>query len=213
MAAAVRGLLVTPWFAAATGFVVAAGMWIYSPHAELKFPPSAVGVVPCEAHGCGVDAGQDGGALATTTRQHIGKSGKSTGKAAAQTDGGGGTAVSRLAFGYAVLWQRDGKFGVLITVTGKHIPGAWKLTFAMPGDQISDVMGAAWHPAGADGGTASELSGPAPGQWQGQLGSGDHSDPGVVSRHRRGFSFLVLGQGTPVVPTGCSFNGTSCAFS
>ena len=53
MAGAVRGLVATPWFAAATGFVVAAGLWIYSPHAELKFPSSAVGTVPCTAQGCG----------------------------------------------------------------------------------------------------------------------------------------------------------------
>jgi len=47
MAGAVRGVIVAPWFAAATGLVVAAGLWIYSPHAELKFPPSAGGVVRC----------------------------------------------------------------------------------------------------------------------------------------------------------------------
>ncbi len=158
MAGAVRGLAVTPWFAAATGFVVAAGLWIYSPHAELKFPPSAVGVVPCEAQGCGITAGQDGGALATTKGRPITPAGKSAGKAAAQTDGEGGAAASRFTFSYVVLWQAGGRFGVRISVTGKHVPRTWKLTFAMPGDDINDVLGADWRPSGAGGGTA---SGPA----------------------------------------------------
>src|SRR5271169_558810 len=35
---AVRGLLMTPWFAASTGFVIAAGLWVYSPHASIRFP-------------------------------------------------------------------------------------------------------------------------------------------------------------------------------
>src|SRR5260370_20317743 len=48
---AVRGLLVTPWFAASTGFVVAAGMWLYSPHARINFPP-AIGKVHCQSRDC-----------------------------------------------------------------------------------------------------------------------------------------------------------------
>ena len=121
-----------------------------------------------------------------------------------QPDNGG--AAAGLTFSYQVLWNSQGRFGVLIRVTGKHRPRAWKLTFAMPGDEISDVMGADWHPSGTDGGTASGPSDASQWQWP--------SDGAVTTRHhRRAIGFLVLGQGTPVMPTGCSFNGASCTFS
>jgi hypothetical protein len=211
VAGAVRGLVVTPWFAAATGFVVAAGLWVYSPHAELSFP-SAVGMVPCQARGCGITAGQ-GGALATTKGHHIGGSGKSAGNAAVQAEGAGRARAARLKFSYVVLWQAGGKFGVRISVTGRHVPPAWKLTFAMPGDQINDVIGADWQSASAGGGTASWPA-DASGHWQGQAGNVDPSDQGTAANARRHtVSFLVFGQGTPVAPTGCSFNGKSCSFS
>ncbi len=213
MAGAVRGLVATPWFAAATGFVVAAGLWIYSPHAELKFPSSAVGTVPCTAQGCEITAGPAGGALATTKGRPITRSGTAAGKAAVQSDGKAGTAASGLKFSYVVLWQAGGRFGVRISVTGRHVPRAWKLTFAMPGDQISDVFGATWQPSNTGGGTA---SGPAEvaGQWQpiGQASSGDQSGSAARAR-RHTITFVVVGQGTPVVPASCSFNGRSCSFS
>jgi hypothetical protein len=211
LARAVRGLVATPWFAAATGFVVAAGLWIYSPHAELKFPPSAVGVVPCGSHACGITAGQDGGAVATTKGQHIARSGT----AAVQADGAGRAAGSRLKFSYVVLWQTGGKFSVRISVTGRRVPRAWKLTFAMPGDQISDVLGADWRPSGAGSGTASASADPSAAQWPGESGNVGQGDSGSSASRpgRHTISFLVIGQGTPVVPTGCSFNGRSCSFS
>src|SRR6202035_1092864 len=49
---ATRSLFVTPWFAAATGFVIAAGLWVYSPHTVLRFPNSEPGVSVCQSTGC-----------------------------------------------------------------------------------------------------------------------------------------------------------------
>jgi hypothetical protein len=209
---AVRGLVVTPWFAAATGIVVAAGLWIYSPHAELKFPPSAVRVIPCDAQGCGTGIDQ-GGSLATTTRQKMGNSAATAGKSAAKANAGG-LAVRRLKFSYSVLWQGGGKFAVRISVTGRRPPRTWKLTLEMPGDQITGVAGAEWQPSGADSGTATGSVESTQSQWQGASQGGDAGDGAAVSpiSYRRGFSFVVFGQGTPVVPTGCRLNGVSCSF-
>jgi hypothetical protein len=209
MTHAARGLPVTPWFAAATGFVVAAGLWIYSPHADLQFPPSAVGRVPCAARGCGVTTGQGHGALATTKGQKIAPP-KATRMSVAQSNLDGGTAAAHLKFGYRVLWQSQGKFGVLFTLSGKHVPRAWKLTFALPGDEIIEVTGAAWHPSGSYGGTASWPAAGSPWQPAGpEAGSGDQTNVSL----QPGISFLVVGAGTPVVPTSCSFNRASCTFS
>jgi hypothetical protein len=211
LAGAARGLVVTPWFAAATGFVVAAALWIYMPHAELKFPQSSVGVVPCQPRGCDAAAGQGSGALATTTRQPIGRSGKIAGQGAAQPDPGRRTAASGLTFSYAVIWQGQGRFDVQITITGKHASRDWKLAFAMPGDHIGAVLGAAWQPSGTDSGTASTPSSSSPPVWD----SGGHGDSGGPDARGRSdvISFLIFGDGTPVMPTGCQFNGASCTFS
>jgi hypothetical protein len=208
MAHAARGLPATPWFAAATGFVVAAGLWIYSPHAELQFPPSAVGTVPCAAHGCGVIAGTGGGALATTKGEKITPP-KSTRMSVAQPNLDGGNPAAGLTFGYRVLWQSQGKFEMLFTLSGKHVPRTWKLSFALPGDEIIDVSGAAWHPSGSYGGTASW---PVPGSPWPPAAPGPTSGDQIDGRPP-GRGFLVVAAGAPVAPTGCSFDRVSCTFS
>jgi len=213
MAHAMRGLVVTPWFAAATGLVVAAGLWVYWPHAELRFPPSAAGGVPCQSQGCGITAGKGSGALATTKGQQIAPP-KSTRMSAAQPYLDGGTAVAGLTFGYRVIWRSQSEFGVLISVTGKDVAHTWKLRFAMKGDKISEIMGAAWHQYGTAGGTASGPAGVAPGEWQGPA-QGGNSDSATSYGNDApdGISFLVVAAGTPVAPTACFFNGARCEFS
>jgi hypothetical protein len=209
VAGAARGLLVTPWFAAATGFVVAAGLWIYAPHAELSFPPSALGGVPCGTRGCGITAGQAGGVLTTTAPQVIAPT------AGTQAVGAHpASAAAGLKFSYSVLGQYPGKFAVLITVTGKRVPHTWKLRFTMPGDQISAVMGADWHASSPARGTASGPYAAVPGQYQGPgaSGFGDASGSLVVD-NRHEISFVVVGEGVAGRPTRCFFNGATCSFS
>jgi hypothetical protein len=212
VAGAARGLLATPWFAAATGFVVAAGLWIYSPHAELEFPPGAGGVVHCGLQGCRATAGQNGDAPASTGQQAIGQTGATTATTHAQR--ARPSAVAGLKFSYSVLGQQDGRFFVAITITGRHVPRTWRLRFALPSDQISAVYYATWRPSGTDGGTA---SGPYAAvsrqyQWPGDSGS---SDAGTVflGSNRHEIGFMVVGEGTPVMPDVCSFDGSTCSFS
>jgi hypothetical protein len=104
-----------------------------------------------------------------------------------------------------VVWHQDGKFAIQITVRGKRALHAWRLAFKMPGDRITYLTGAAWQPTGKDGGTASAQDG-EPGQW----GNGDD---GGADRSGHAISFTVFGLGTPVTPTGCSYNHATCTFS
>ena len=196
-----RGLLVAPWFAAAAGFVVAVGLWISAPHAVFRFP-SAVGEVPCQVTGCGSQAGLGAGKLTTTKGQPIAHHKKASG---AKADAGRRSAASGLTFAYVVLWHQQGKFAVLITVRGKKALHNWELAFKMPGDQITYVVGAAWQPSGTDGGTASVQA-----DRQGQREHGDADGP---DRSGHVISFTVFGQGTPVAPTGCTFDNATCRFS
>jgi hypothetical protein len=207
LARATRRLIVTPWFAAATGIVVAAGLWIYSPHAELTFPNGAVGAVPCKTPDCGIGSQNGRGTPASAGMLPLTQSVKRAGGSSA-----GRAAARRLKFGYRVLWQSQGQFSMLITVSGKRIPRSWRLAFAMPGDDITDVLGAGWQRSGSYGVTV--IWPPADSSWQssGQTGAGG-DQYGAGTSGEPGARFVVVGSGAPVAPTGCSFNGVSCKFS
>ncbi len=199
MRGAARSLLVTPWFAAGAGFVLAAGLWIYSPHTELRFPTTMPESVPC-APGCSISGGHSAGSLAAKgpvlriknpqhAERHTGQSNVT----------GQPNAASGLTFKFTVLWQRDNRFVAQIAVSGSSVPSSWHLKFAMPGDEIGYVMGAQWQPTpGDDGGTASA--------YQGYQQGGNRGDG------RHGFSFSVTGSGSASTPADCAFDGASCTF-
>jgi hypothetical protein len=204
MAGAMRRLMVTPWFAAATGFVVAAGLWIYSPHAELKLPAVSNGGVPCRAGDCAIAGANGNAATNGAGGQAVTPSVKSAGKLAA------GSVGRRLKFGYRVLWQGQGRFGLLISVSGRRVPRSWHMAFALPGDTISAVEGATWSAWSSDGGL---VSWPAANAWQlaGPQDNGYQHD--ATTSVGPGDSFVVVGSGAQLVPTSCSFNGKTCKFS
>jgi hypothetical protein len=200
---AARSLLVTPWFAAGAGIVLAAGLWIYSPHTELKFPAAAVdpAQVPCALSGCGSGSGMHAHGRLATSRPGVRMRHRQAASAAAQN-----LAVSKLKFRVTVLWRRSDGFGAFVTVSGPDLPTAWRLTFDLPGARIQRVIGALWQPAASGpGGTAySQTSGEPNGT--GTPGDGDQAAAAGT------ISFLVFGTGSPGAPTGCVFNGFSCTF-
>jgi hypothetical protein len=200
-ARAVRRLMVTPWFAVATGFVVAAGLWIYSPHAELRFPNGAGGEVPCmKAADCQIASTQNHGLPASSATLPITSAVKSAGRIP--------TPRPRHVT-YRVLWQSQGKIAILISLSGKHVPRAWRLAFALPGDEIIGVYGASWKPAGSYEGTVTWPAPDAPSQ---TLGPGADGSNGTVPWAKAGASFVVVAAGAPTPPIDCSFNGASCKF-
>jgi hypothetical protein len=184
---------VTPWFAASTGFVIAAALWVYSPHAELNFP-YAIKKVPCYVQGC-MNLPNGPGSLATKTpgqrlRQH-----KTSG--AALPGGAGRSAASGLKFAFTVLSHADGQFVARITISGKHPLGSWRLFFRMPGAQIGSVLGAQWLPS-------------------------PHLDRATVSAEQPRYgrqdsqnevSFFVFGSGAVKKPVGCRYDGAACTFT
>ncbi|HXW88082.1 MAG TPA: hypothetical protein VEJ42_07465 [Streptosporangiaceae bacterium] len=204
-----RGLVVSPWFAAGAGFVVAAGAFLYAPHAQLEFG-NAIGVTQCKLAECN-----------QTTEQ--GAQGLPAGSGAAPlTDGATPAASAGLTFRYAVDWQDHGAFQMVLTVTAKHAIGNWHLSFVIPGATRVSVVGAAWKPSGTDGGTASGTTngtGSSPHgaahsdwPWPGPSSSAD-APGGHGGDQPDSVSLIVHGFGVPAAPTNSAFNGAPCQFS
>jgi hypothetical protein len=191
---AVHGLLVTPWFAASTGFVIAAGMWLHSPHASITFP-SAIGTIHCRTPGCIAEGGKGSGALASSApgqRLRINHGRRGTGQSVSASK-----VTAGLKFTFTVLWHGHDAFGAAISISGGQSLGDWQLAFRLPGTQIQSVFGAEWlQSARGDGGTASPF----------------HQDFGQPADQDQ-VSFRVFGTGNLSRPTQCTFDGARCRFT
>jgi hypothetical protein len=212
---AARSLLVNPLFAAGTGFVIAAGLWIYSPHTVLRFPQADPATQLCQRAGCASDPGGTHGQLAVTTpgqqlrprRKH---------KVAARAAGQGATPAAEV--GFTVLWDRGGSFGAKISLPRRGLPGSWALQFELPGGaHILRLMGATLKPS-ADG-TGITVSALPPWQYGGGgghgYGGGGGHGYGSQADHfggRRSVSFVFVASGSAVTPTNCQLDGASCTF-
>jgi hypothetical protein len=217
---AARSLFVTPWFAAATGFVIAAGLWVYSPHTVLRFPNSVPGLSICKSAGCVQDSDPEGGSLAVVSPGvKISDSKASAKHTATSASGHANNAVRGLTFKFTVLWQRQNGFGAEVTVSGHQVPGSWRLSFDLPGAQIAYVGGVTWQAnAAGTGGTASALSwqdGGDRGDGADGGGTGDQDGPGA-GRPQPGaapvISFLITASGPQAAPVHCVFDHATCRF-
>lgn len=215
---AARGLLVSPWFAAAAGFVIAGSLWIHSPHTELTFPNLAIGKVPCSGAVCnGAPEPQGRGSKLTTPSP---SNTKKTRKNSGTTAGAGTTPVrtqartAHMSVGYHVTIQNDHQFSIVFLVSARHIPQRWRLALTIPGVQVQGAAFADWTASSSDSGTATPTYEAG---WRGSHGpQNGNSSAGVSERgpggRRYGFSFVIFGTGTPGQPTGCTYNGDACTF-
>jgi hypothetical protein len=199
-----RGLLVTPWFAAGVGILVAATLALVTPkHAVLTYGPIRPGILckhlrctlPVPRHGPGSLAGAKPGIQlqlpkvrrspavppAVTVRP------STTRRPASQAE---------IAVHYVVIRHSHGTFLAVITVQSSRKLGDWTLGFVIPGARISDVLGGKWQPsASGSGGVASGRPWP----WT-------RSGPGTAK-------IVIFATGRPRAPAGCTFDGEGCVFS
>ncbi len=199
-----RGLLVTPWFAAGVGILIAAALALATPrHAVLSYGPVNPGI-PCKLPGCASPALRPRpGSLASA------KAGIQLRLPVIRRAPAGTTAVAvrpsatprpaspaEIAVRYAVVRHGRGTFLAVITVQSSRRLGDWTLGFVIPGVRISDVWGGEWQPsASASGGVAS-----------GQPGPWARSGPGTAR-------IVIFATGRPRAPVGCTFDGEGCVFS
>jgi len=193
-----RSLLLTPWFAAGAGIVIAAAVAVGSP-AALTYSPSSP-VLRCSESGC-VNPAPDHPDVATAGPGVALKAGggHSHSAAAAPVPSRAAKAGGRARYrvGYQVITHRRRRFVALITMPSGLASGFWSLAFAFPSARVEQVWGAQWRPSSSgEGGTA--LWSP---QW-----AGDPLGWPALGQ------LVIIGRGAPTAPTSCRLNGVRCSF-
>jgi hypothetical protein len=183
--------MVTPWFAASAGIVIAAALAVNSP-AALMYVPNAP-AARCPASRC---AGPASGPPGVTTEVPGVK--LKTGTAPRTGAPAGRHAVYQL--GYQVVRSWPGGFVAVITLPADLKPGTWSLRFGFPSARVAHVWGARWQPS------RHGRTGTATGSWR------PHGhDP--YDRGLDGPQLMIFAVGAPTLPSGGRLDGISCVFS
>ncbi len=204
------GSLVNPWFAAATGLVIAAGLWLYAPHKAITYLPNVTG--SCQTHTCIAQGSQPPGTLATKgpgRRIRPARHSHSKSLSSGATRAYHRHVVVHLA---VIRHDRNG-FVAEVTLRGNRKLGSWRLAFSLPGARIYRLEGAQWQASGPHGGVALAAD-PASGGWRYQGHRHGHwPGPGQRGRQNpRVAQFWIIGSGSTAGATGCTFDGRHCVF-
>jgi Cellulose binding domain len=219
-----RGTLLTPWLSAGAGIVVAAGLALNVPHAELTYSPPSPGT-NCPAPACGSAAPRHvPGKLAGTGTGIKLKPGRTAhGHQPAQAGAGPGAGSTQgtapavaptgppatpaharqpasrhrapVKVGYQTMRRWPAGFTALITITSRAALDNWRLAFRYPGVHIDSVAGARWIASDDDDGGVA-LAVPWP--WGRPAGNQ--------------VRFLIIANGTPGQPAACRLDGAPCSF-
>jgi hypothetical protein len=203
---AVRGLVVSPWFAVGAGFVVAAGAFMYAPHAQLSFVNPLIARSPCKAVNCRHDS--------TTAEGVAGMpAGTGVGPVTPSPVPSPTTQTTGLTFGFTVTSHTRSGFHMTLAVTGKKAIGDWTFSFVIPGATDVSVLDATpvspvtvTPTASATPGGSSRTTSPSPG-----TSASAAAAHGVDSADT--LYLVVSGEGEAVAPADCTFDGVSCNFS
>jgi hypothetical protein len=178
-----RGLLVTPWFAAGAGFVIAAALSLNAPRTFLTYrpndQPNTSKCATCVAPES-VPTSKPGVQIRSVNPAVI-----------------GGIGAAGPVVPIHLGPEQNGVFSVTITLPAGQARTDWRVRFALPGRTVMGVLGAHWlADASDDGGVAAR---------QAAGGYVAPTDPA-------GVSFKVSVSGSPVAPVGCVLNGKPCRF-
>jgi hypothetical protein len=203
-----RSLLVTPWFAAGAGVVIAAALAVNTPTA-LTYAPTGPGT-QCSSHGC-VDVPQGRPPEVTTATPGVAirppdSNAAGAGSDHAQQRGGMGIALT-----YHIVRQSESGFVAVITMPGAAKSGGWSLQFSFSAAHVNRVWGAHWQPSSdGAGGTA---NGPLPPEQGSSPASQTQPPPGMpASDAPDPDQMVVSATGRPQTPSSCTLDGITCSF-
>jgi hypothetical protein len=197
-----RALMVTPWFAASAGIVIAAALAVDSP-AALTYVPNAPGV-RCPVSSC-VGSATSQPDVATASPGVKLKTGQAAGTGASAGPGHRHVAGAVYRLGYQVVRRWQGGFIAMITLPGDLRPGPWRLRLAFPSARVDLVWGATWQPSGD--GAAGTATGSRP-----SAGDHDQDIPGLDGQELADRQLVIFATGRPRPPSGCRLDGARCDF-
>lgn len=203
---AARGLMVSPWFAAGAGFVIAAGAFMYAPHASVNFDTTP-GVTTCPTLGCPAPEklpqfnGTQGGLVAPSPSP------------SSSSPRGRHAAHDAPTFTYTVEAEGTGMYQMVLTETSLQPIGGWQLSVEIPGatsvDVYDGVQQSGTDGASTGGGDSHDGPGadePSPGATLGVL-TESGNDPSNVLR------VVVDGEGSArTAPGGGTFRDAQGTF-
>jgi len=207
-ARSVRGMLMTPWFVAGAGILIAATLVLESPRdAVLSYGPPSPGV-QCLTPGCAAIAPKRQHDSLAVVRPGVrlnaaGAKGAAAARALPRRSAHTGAVAVRFRL---IQHGQRGFIAVIIVHRGKKL-GDWTLGFTIPGASISAVLGARWLPdASADGGVAERQ----PADWSPPQSQSSPQSPPLTPKTAR---IVIFGTGTPGKPAACTFDHRSCVFT
>jgi hypothetical protein len=200
--------MVSPWFAAGAGFVIAAGAFMYAPHASLNFD-SAPGRTVCPTPGCPVPQKVPqiaGGASGLVTASPSPSSSSRRGRHAAHDK----SDISP-SFTYTVQQDGTGVYQMIITETSQGAIGSWGLSVVIPGATKVSVYDGVLHGSGTDDAPAAGPSGstdePSPGTSAGVLTESGYDPTNILH-------VVIDGTGSPkTAPEDYVFHDPQGTFS
>ncbi len=193
-------LLVSPWFAAGAGFVIATGAIIYMPHATLN---PAINVTHCTRASC----------KHTQVTPQVGAKPLPAGTGAPIPVPSTSSLIAGMTFRYQVQ-ERSAQYGfsMLITIHAPRSLSLWSLSFVIPGATgVYVSYGALWRQSGTNGGTASSYGGTESAGYA-EISGHEAGGEGQASRNGYTVTFQIRGMGTPGAPADCFYDGVRCHF-
>jgi hypothetical protein len=190
-------LVVSPWFAAGAGVVIATGVMIYTPHTNF-----AIDIQKCQLVSC------------TNLTPQGGPPPVPVGTGAPMPAPSKASLPKGMTFSYQVLSQSTQYgFNMLITIHSPDNFGPWRLSFVIPGTRdLFVVYGASWRSSGVDGGTASSYFAGTESAGYAMIAAHDAGNDGGSSPSGYTVVFQIRGSGTPSPPTHGTYNGAPCTF-
>ena len=195
-------LLVSPWFAAGAGFVIAMGALIYMPHANVDFG-CAIHVTHCKLATCPQLTPQGG------------VPGLPAGIAGGQVTASPSTSAAPVMNVWYQPLADSTVSGFAMWIMFSPPPGLshWQLRFVIPGATSVYVYGAPhWLPYGVNGVTVSSFV--AGTESAGYAAISGYQDGAISGSSPTGGTvfFQVRGTGMQSAPANCAFTGAACEF-
>lgn len=191
-------LVVSPWFAAGAGVVIATGVMIYTPHAHLN---PAIQVTPCKQAKCPQHQQLQ---LGGPPPQPAGTGAPVTAPSKASLPKG-------MTFWYQPGYSSGDVFSMWIEVRARDGLGQWKLSFSVPGAKGIYVYWPRWTSSGNGVTVNSNYAGTESAGYAEISARGSGLADGL-SLNGNIVLFQIRGTGAPNAPTPCTYNGASCTF-